>query len=312
MSVITVTDLHTVTDPEERLSRAASLAHGLGGTDLHRIVVRCPDRATDGIRALRAEDVAAMLRRHGKIVELGVTDQGTIVGAVDLCKRRGEIAVWTGYAIGPWHPSDIVQRGLGGSETAAVRLAEQLAEMGYIVTLYGQFEQDHGMAGDVVLRDFRSFDPTRELEALIGFRDARLFEQRPNARFCALWLEDLPGQEQLTAARAANLDRVCAVSHWHKAAIERHYPWIAEMEDPADPRAGPGRRADPHLLEVVRHLLPDVRGDRRAPEDDRAARAAGRSPDRGWPRAAGAREPDALLAGVVPPVVVHGRGRPVP
>ena len=208
MSVITVTDLHTVTDPEERLSRAASLAHGLGGTDLHRIVVRCPDRATDGIRALRAEDVAAMLRRHGKIVELGVTDQGTIVGAVDLCKRRGEIAVWTGYAIGPWHPSDIVQRGLGGSETAAVRLAEQLAEMGYIVTLYGQFEQDHGMAGDVVLRDFRSFDPTRELEALIGFRDARLFEQRPNARFCALWLEDLPGQEQLTAARAANLDRV--------------------------------------------------------------------------------------------------------
>src|SRR5438874_6203855 len=38
-----------------------------------------------------------------------------------------------------WDPLDIVTKGLGGSETAAYRIAEKLAEMDYVVTLYGDF-----------------------------------------------------------------------------------------------------------------------------------------------------------------------------
>lgn len=232
MTVVKVDDLHTVQDPEARLAQAAGLAHGSNGTDAHRMIVRVPDRATNGVRVFRANDIARMLQQHGRVLEIAVTDRGTIVAAADLCRRRGEIAIWTGYAIGPWHPSDITQRGLGGSETAAVRLAEELAAMGYVVTLYGQFEQD-GMCGDVMLRDFREFDPSQPLDGLIGFRDATLFDERPNARFTALWLEDLPGQERLTPARAANVDRVCAVTHWHKECMEDAYPWLRDLSDPA-------------------------------------------------------------------------------
>jgi glycosyltransferase involved in cell wall biosynthesis len=221
MTSVTVDDLHIQLDPERALAIHAASARAQGG----RLIVRVPDRDTSGVRVFRETDIARMLQQHGRIREIGVTEGGTIVAAADMIDRRGELAIWTGHAIGPWAPSDIVQRGLGGSETAAVRLAECLAEMGWVVTLYGHFT-DGGLAGDVLLRHFAEFDPDAPLDALIGFRDARLFDHRPNARFCALWLEDLAPAEGLTPARAANIDRVCSVSHWHRGQILEEHPWL--------------------------------------------------------------------------------------
>jgi glycosyltransferase involved in cell wall biosynthesis len=265
MSIVTVEDLHTVPDPETRLSQAAALAHGSNGTDARRLIVRCPDRASNGVRVFRANDIAQMLQRHGRLREIAVTDAGTIVAAADVCRRRGEVAIWTGQAIGPWAPSDIVRRGLGGSETAAVRLAEELAAMGYVVSLYGHFDQD-GMCGDVMLRHFGEFDPTSELDALIGFRDARLFDERPNARFRALWLEDLAPAEGLTPSRAANIDRVVAVSHWHRGQVLREHPWLDDQQIAAG-RNGIVRRwfqegdAPERESRVVYSSSPDRGGD---------------------------------------------------
>jgi glycosyltransferase involved in cell wall biosynthesis len=226
MTVVTVDDLHTVENPEQRLAAAAALARVQAGGQHDRVVVRCPDRQTDGIRCLGVEDIADLIRRHGRIVEIGVTGGGTICAAVDVCDRRGEVAVWTGQAIGPWHPEDIGKRGLGGSETAAVRLADNLAAMGYLVTLYGDFNDKAGLAGDVLCRRYQEFDPSRHLDALIGFRNATLFDHRPNADFACLWLEDLAPAEGLTPARLENVDRVCAVSHWHRQQVYRAHPWI--------------------------------------------------------------------------------------
>lgn len=231
MTTIVVDDLHAVPDPEARLSQAAALAHAQNGSDAHKLIVRVPDRATNGVRVFRAQDVARLLQPHGRVLELGVTEGGTIVGAVELCRKRGPVAIWTGQAIGPWAPSDIVQRGLGGSETAAVRLAQELAAMGYVVTLYGHFEAGvTGIADDVLLRHFDEFDPTEELDALVGFRNATLFDHRPNARFCALWLEDLAPAEALTPPRAENVDRVCCVSRWHVAQVLDAHPWLEEAK----------------------------------------------------------------------------------
>jgi glycosyltransferase involved in cell wall biosynthesis len=226
MTVVTVDDLHLAESPARRLTAAAAVANVKAGSEHNRIVVRVPDRQTDGVRCLGVEDVASMLRRHGRIVEIGVTAGGTICAAADLCRRRGEVAVWTGQAIGPWHPEDIAKRGLGGSETAAVRLADHLAAMGFLVTLYGDFQDKAGLAGDVLCRHYREFDPSERLDVLVGFRNATLFDHRPNADFACLWLEDLAPAEGLTPARLANIDRVCAVSHWHRGQVYRAHPWI--------------------------------------------------------------------------------------
>jgi hypothetical protein len=218
--VATIDDLHLAEDPDARLAAAADGAS--------RLIVRVPDRQTDGIRCLGVEDVATLLRAHGRIVEVGVTPAGTICGAIDVVRRRGKVAVWTGPAIGPWHPSDVFQRGLGGSETAAVRISDHLADMRYLVTLYGDFQDKAGLVADVLCRRYQEFDPSKHLDVLVGFRNATLFDRRPNADFTCLWLEDLAPAEGLTPGRAANIDKICAVSNWHAAQVRRVHPWLEE------------------------------------------------------------------------------------
>ena len=282
MTTVLLEDLHTADDPHQALREAALEAAQSPAP--HRLLVRCPDRATNGIRPLKADDVAAMLHRYAHVLEIGVTDGGTIVAAADLCARRGEVAVWTGRAIGGWHPSDIITRGLGGSETAAVRLAEHLAAMGYVVTLYGDFPSGTGMAGDVMLRHYHEFDPTLRLDALIGFRNATLFDQRPNADACILWLEDLAPAEGLTRGRAANLDRVVGVTRWHAEQIKRVHPWL-----------------DPDKVAAGRNGIVESWFDFEDPPDRVQRVVYSSSPDRGgdivlecWPRIK-ERVPDAEL-----------------
>lgn len=173
-------------------------------------------------------DVGQRLQLLGHLNEVGVTDDGMIVAAATRARRKGRVAIWTGYAIGAWHPSDIYTQGLGGSETAAWRLSEELAAMGWCVTLFGQFEEE-GVFGDVILREFRHYDPSEYVDAFVAFRNARVFDTfRPNAGCTVLWLEDLAGahSEGLTEANAANIDKVCTVSQWHKEHMLTAYPWL--------------------------------------------------------------------------------------
>lgn len=182
----------------------------------------------DGLVATTLVDVAERLQHVGHLLEVATTDDGIIVGAADGCQRKGNIVIWTGYAIGTWHPSDIWTQGLGGSETAAWRLAEELARAGWCVSLYGQFEQED-VFGDVILRDFRKYDPTKHIDVFISFRNARVFDNwRPNADHTYLWLEDLAGahSEGLTPQNAANIDKVVTVSHWHKQHMLDSYDWL--------------------------------------------------------------------------------------
>ena len=178
--------------------------------------------------AWRSVDVADTMRRYGRLEEFGIDDDGYISAVLTPCAKGREIAVWTGYAIGPWDPMDITTRGLGGSETAAFRLAETLSELGYVVTLYGHFRQE-GALKDVILRDWRRFDPTTPRQAVIAFRDAGMFDQPVNADTSILWLEDVAGAENLNERRAANIDYVVGVSQWHADNVLETYPWI----DPA-------------------------------------------------------------------------------
>lgn len=183
----------------------------------------------DGLQATQLVDVAERLQAYGRLGEIAETDDGIIVGTADHIARQKEtVVIWTGYAIGYWHPSDIWTRGLGGSETAAWRLSEELANMGYRVTLYGHFDRDDTF-GDVILRDFRKYDPSKHVGVFISFRNARVFDNfRPNADHTYVWLEDLAGphSEGLSPTNAGRIDRVVTVSHWHKNHMLEVYDWL--------------------------------------------------------------------------------------
>lgn len=224
-------DLDNRSDPGGRI---AALSQHVKRPD-GKIYVSVPEGTKGGFshrtpgrrHAWRAVDVADLLRRFGRLDEFGIDDDQYISAALTPMGKGKEIAVWTGYAIGPWDPLDIVGRGLGGSETAAYRIAEAFAEMGHIVTLYGHFRQE-GALKDVILKDWRRFDPTVARRAVITFRNAEMFDQPLNAETKILWLEDVAGAEGLNERRAENIDYVCGVSKWHAENIRETYPWLAE------------------------------------------------------------------------------------
>ena len=137
--------------------------------------------------------------------------------------RRAEgIAIYAGAGWEQWHPIDIVARGLGGSETASYRLAEALSESGYVVTLYGDCRP--GMMGDVLIRDWRSFEPSEPRRAVISVRLPELFDHEVAAERRLLWLHDVDVADRLTPMRLARIDNILCLSAWHRGHLARRYP----------------------------------------------------------------------------------------
>lgn len=245
-------DLDNKLDPEARLD---ALTEHIGPNG--RVYVSTREGAANGHttgrkRAWRNIDVADLMRRHGQLIEFGVDGDGYISGSMTPVIRRGNVTIFTGRAIGPWHPLDITEKGLGGSETAAWRLSEELSALGYSVTLYGDFEQQ-GAVKDVVLRHWSNFDPTEHRKALIVFRSAEPFDHELNADKVILWLEDVAGAEGLTPERAERMDYVCGVTDWHAENIAEVHPWLDEKKIVAS-RNGitHGFFGEGHLIDTLR------------------------------------------------------------
>jgi glycosyltransferase involved in cell wall biosynthesis len=176
------------------------------------------------LRVFRAVDLADLLRRRGQLMDMAVGHDRVTAGAYIPADRRGEIAIYTGPGWESWSPHDIERRGLGGSETAAVRLAEQLSEQDYVVTVYGEVEP--GVYGQVVYRHHSVFDPMERRLAVICSRIPELGDRRINARSRLLWMHDTDAGDRLTAARAEAFDHVLVLSRWHESHISGVYPFL--------------------------------------------------------------------------------------
>ena len=137
--------------------------------------------------------------------------------------KGAEVAIYAGPGWERWHPIEITTRGLGGSETAAYRLAESLSELGYEVTLYGDCEP--GAIGKVMVRDWRTFDPARPRLALISSRRPEIFDGEIAAERRLLWLHDVDAGDGLTPVRAEQIDRILCLSSWHRAHLAERYPF---------------------------------------------------------------------------------------
>lgn len=175
------------------------------------------------LRALRAVDFADHLRRRGKILDFEVGCDGVNVAAYTPCERREDVGIYLGACWAPWHPTDIATKGLGGSETAAVRLAEALSEQGFVVTVYGHTE--HVAFRQTIYRPHEAFDPCEPRGALICSRIPEVGDRVIKARTKLLWLHDLDLGDRLTPARAAAFDGILVLSEFHRAHVAGRYPF---------------------------------------------------------------------------------------
>lgn len=145
--------------------------------------------------------------------------------------RRPRLTVWTNHVYGGWDPRD--PKSYGGSEEGVVNLARTLARRGYEVEVYynapegttASHDDESGYLG--YWYDRESFDPAAERDLFVSVKDLEVFDQRISARRKYLWTADAHRPGDLTPGRASQLDKIIAISPYHKAEIERLNPYLA-------------------------------------------------------------------------------------
>lgn len=134
------------------------------------------------------------------------------------------IAILCGWGpLGNWGPSGL-DKGIGGSEEAVIRISRELSKLGYHVTVFGTPGEEAGMDGDVEYRHYWEFNRDDEFDIFISWRNPEFFDKPIKARKSYLWLHDVMDKEELIEERIANLDRVIFVSQYHRDL----YPFIPE------------------------------------------------------------------------------------
>lgn len=218
-AVVSFEVIEHVPDPGDFLDGLARLAHPAG-----RVYISTPNGAFERgnisdwdtpsprghVRAMRARDLTGLMLDRGLLESFEETRDGLLVASFTPAPRIGTLDFYLGPAAGTWAPFDVATKGLGGSETMAVRMASRLAERGWRVRLFG--EVDPQAVQGVEYLPHYLFDPVDPRDVLIGSRVPGLIERQPNARHRILWLHDAdyPDLERL----APLWDEVWTVGQW--------------------------------------------------------------------------------------------------
>ncbi len=155
-----------------------------------------------------------------------------------------KIVIWTGGAWEPWGPPSIESGGIGGSETAAIHMAEKLALLGHEVTCFGEHD---GFEGDYICRSLSHFGPTTRVvyvnyrkavenprladcDVFIASRDKRAWKVGNEAKLRVLWVHDIHVGDDFEGD-LRKFDRILCLTNWHKKVFAGYYP---EMRVPIE------------------------------------------------------------------------------
>lgn len=139
---------------------------------------------------------------------------------------KKSVVILAGWGpLGNWGPSGL-EKGIGGSEEAIIRISRELVKLGYSVTVFGTPGEEAGLDGEVEYRHYWEFNSKDQFDIFISWRSPEQFDQKFNARKSYLWLHDVMDKEEFIDERLANLDRVIFVSQYHRDL----YPFIPEKK----------------------------------------------------------------------------------
>lgn len=217
------------------------------------------------------------------------TSPASAVGVVGKEARRSySILIWTGPAWEHWGPKMLDEGGIGGSETAAVRMAAELAALGHRVTVASDCAGREGSYGAVryIRQDYLWAAPKGlgAFDVLVVSRQAWALSHF-EAKAKLLWVHDVHVGEDSAKVRGEIVlaDRVLALSSWHAGFLRQSYPWLA-----------------PEKIAITRNAV-DPSRFAAAPSKVGNQAVYASSPDRGlarllelWPGVR-ARVPDAVL-----------------
>lgn len=182
------------------------------------------------LRVYRAIDLFELCRRRGEVRNMVVGDDTVTVIQYQPkpgWHHRKDIAIYCGQGWEKWHPADVETKGLGGSETAAIRLAESLSES-YHVTVYG--EVDYCAFKQITFKPHHTFDQLEERHAVIASRSPWLTDRPLVAGTKLLWMHDTDYGQNVTPERTDKFDAIMVLSIWHAEHVMKLYPWLDESK----------------------------------------------------------------------------------
>lgn len=139
---------------------------------------------------------------------------------------RPLIVIQTGWAYNEWDANTLRERGLGGSETWAIRMAEEMAKLGPRVVVFAQTGKDKQIISGVEWydqKDYQQFIDMNWIDVFIVSRYTQFLRNTPvRAGKKYLMLHDIfaiPGHgegREWVREVYDNLDGVFVLSPWHK------------------------------------------------------------------------------------------------
>lgn len=136
-----------------------------------------------------------------------------------------EVAIFCGMAAEEWGPASL-EKGVGGSEEAVIRLSRELAKRGWEVTVFnncgGETIEDRlktvpdGGFPYVAYKPFWLWNPKDKYDVFISWRNPSIFDMKINAPVKLLDLHDVPNQLDYPSKRLTEITKVMVKSTYHR------------------------------------------------------------------------------------------------
>lgn len=182
------------------------------------------------LRIFDLDDLEARIAHRGRIFDLYVEPYGRSAWIFASYRPRqeydGSVTILAPGTLEEWSPRKRQAEGLGGSETAIIRLAEELflgAHKRCVV--YGRIDSP-GYYNGVNYRPMDAFQPGVASDVLIAWRWPEAADLPVRAKRLILWMHDTDAGDRLTPVRAARFDHIVVLSEWHRQHMLATYPWL--------------------------------------------------------------------------------------
>jgi glycosyltransferase involved in cell wall biosynthesis len=149
------------------------------------------------------EDTLAMSQIRNKILGEKTWDEKTIA---IFCPSSWE----------DWSPNSL-SKGIGGSEEAVIKIADELSKLGYKVVVYGKPGADRGIHKGVTYLHSHEINLKDNFNIFICWRMPSVFNTPIKAKKKFLWLHDVHNPNEFTPKILNNLDKVIVLSKYHRS-----------------------------------------------------------------------------------------------
>lgn len=137
-----------------------------------------------------------------------------------------DIAIWCGKAFEEWGPASL-EKGVGGSEEAVIRLAREWSKLGWNVTVFNNCgtedivdvsapETSNEKHGFVIYKPFWEYSPNDKFDVFISWRQPQTFDLKVNAPVKLLDLHDVPSLMDYPSKRLNEITKIMVKTQFHR------------------------------------------------------------------------------------------------